>query len=208
MRSRACDAVPARVGRGEERDRRRAERRREMREAGVDADDERRVREQRRDIGQRTATRARSRSRMPCARRRLRASSPALPHGSTIAKPARSKRVDQRAPVRLGPQLVGAARRVQQRRRTAASGVPGAAGGYAQVPARRPVDRVAERRAGETPAARRRSAGRAARDDERRRAAWRAARACSRGRSRGGARARCARSARPLTCSCRSRIAV
>ncbi len=177
------------IGRDEQRHRRRAERRGEVHEAGVDADDELGAREERGERGQRLPRRH-ARGRLAggeaLAARALRRAAPRQQDGEARAR----ERADQRAPVRFRPQLVGAARRVQEDHvRTVAASRRG------RRRARR-VRSAADRRA-RSRAPRRRAAGSGrsgagpgrSRDGRRARAS-RPARGCWRGRARAACRAR------------------
>ena len=75
----------ARIGRDEERHGRRAERRGEVHEPGVDADDELGAREQRRRVPAASAAAARLRAGLPAASRSLRAR-------SSVAAPGQQRR--------------------------------------------------------------------------------------------------------------------
>jgi hypothetical protein len=123
-----------------------------MREASVDADGERRIRQQRCDVRQRQPRGEhglRVAFREPAAARFLRSASPGQHDGESGVAAS----IHHRAPMRLRPQLVVAARRVQHDdvrpvRRA------GPWRRHAQVPARRRVGRIVERCTGELPAAR------------------------------------------------------
>ena len=206
VRARGRDAGKRGIGRDEERDGRRAERRGEMREAGVDADD---------DLGARASVASSGsdwrggtiafgdvlRRGARCARAPRRCPTAAAPR-SRPARNARAARASRRSGHSLSSRLVP-----WNATAYGSSGIAGDLAGGAILPPRRSFDCVAQRGRGE----------RTRLDDEvlvavdrggaRRRARSRAARARSRGRSRGGGRARCVATIAPFTCSCRSRIA-
>ena len=139
-----------------------------------------------------SAAAARPRRRSPSASRSLRArSSRVAPRQQRREARAREVR-DQRAPVLLRPQLVGAARRVETTSVAVRPASPAAAAGGAKCQARRTVGAIAQRRRGELPAAVDDVLVAVDRHDARRRRASRSARGCWRGRGR-GARPRASR---------------